>query len=234
MTSLVIFDFDGTLFDTHESISHSIKLTFEAVVPQHALKESDILHYISTGTGLSDTFKALHPSPAEFTAEEEARWTAKYRQVYAEHGQPLIKAFPGARELLDHLRSEDIPVAIVSNKGVSAVVTALENNNMIEFFPQVLIVGDKTPGATRKPDTASYEKVLVPALEKEYGLSSIDASTVLEVGDTVADIQFARNIGGKSCWCRFGYGDKTLCEDLKPDYTVDSLLEVIPLVSKRH
>jgi phosphoglycolate phosphatase len=36
MTTLVIFDFDGTLFDTHESISQSIKLTFDALLPDQA------------------------------------------------------------------------------------------------------------------------------------------------------------------------------------------------------
>lgn len=233
MASLVIFDFDGTLFDTHTSISHCMKLTFDALLPDNAPKETEIQRYISTGAGLSDTFRALQPSAVtNFNEEAEACWTAKYREFYAEHGQPLIRAFPGARDLLEHLRTANIPVAIVSNKGVSAVVTALENNNLLEYIPTDLIIGDKTAGATRKPDTASYEKVLVPILKEKYGIHSIDASQVLEVGDTVADIQFARNIGGKSCWCRYGYGDKVECQNLRPDYIVDSLVDVIPLVAK--
>lgn len=232
MTSLVIFDFDGTLFDTHVSISHCIKLTFDALLPDNAPDEEDVQRYISSGAGLSDTFKALNPSKNDFNADTEAQWTAKYRELYAEHGQPLIRAFPGARELLQHIRSANIPIAIVSNKGVAAVLTALKNNDLIDFIPKDLIVGDKTEGATRKPDTASYDKVLLPILQSNYGISAIDSTKVLEVGDTVADIQFARNIGGKSCWCRFGYGDRGQCEELKPDYTVDSLTEVIPLISK--
>lgn len=227
MFSLVIFDFDGTLFDTHESIVHSIQRTFEAL--SHEVPPSaSILRYISAGTGLSDTFRALNPS---LSTEDEAVWEAQYRATYAEHGQPLIRAFPGARELLVHLREAKIPIAIVSNKGAAAIATALENNGLSEFFPADLIVGDKTPGATRKPDLASYDKVLVPTLREKYGITNVSTASVLEVGDTIPDIQFARNIGGKSCWCRFGYGDKEECERLKPDYTVDSLLEVISLVS---
>lgn len=230
MASLVIFDFDGTLVDTHESISHSIKLTFDALSPTKSPSETEVQRYISSGTGLSDTFRALTASVGvAFDADTEAEWTAKYRQVYASDGQPLIKPFPGAKELLAHLTERKIPIAIVSNKGVSAVVTALEKNGLSQYVPRELIVGDSTPGATRKPDTSSYHKVLVPVLQEQYGISTLDAARVIEVGDTVADIQFAKNIGGKSCWCRFGYGDVEACQNLQPDYVVDSLQQVIDI-----
>ncbi|KAJ6781069.1 hypothetical protein PWT90_03050 [Aphanocladium album] len=230
MASLVIFDFDGTLFDTHESISHSIKLTFDALSPTQTPSESEVQRYISSGTGLSDTFRALTASVGvPFDQETEARWTAKYREVYATDGQALIKPFPGAEALLRHLARREIPVAIVSNKGVAAVVTALERGGLADCVPRELIVGDSTPGATRKPDPSSYTAVLLPAVQARwYGgvPGGLDAGKVLEVGDTVADVQFARNIGAKSCWCRFGYGDAKACEELKPDYVVDSLEEV--------
>ncbi|KAK8140327.1 hypothetical protein PG984_000393 [Apiospora sp. TS-2023a] len=55
----------------------------------------------------------------------------------------------------------------------------------------------------------------------------IDASSVLVIGDTEADIRFAANIGGAvSVWCRYGYGDKGACEKLEPGFTVDSLGEI--------
>jgi phosphoglycolate phosphatase-like HAD superfamily hydrolase len=59
--SLAIFDFDGTLFDTHESISQTIKLTFEAVLPTQTPPEAEIYRLIASGAGLTDTFKA-HPA----------------------------------------------------------------------------------------------------------------------------------------------------------------------------
>ena len=227
MTSLVIFDFDGTLFDTHQSIEHSIKLTFDALLPAHAPPQSEIHRLISSGAGLADTFRALHPdAAATFTADEEEKWIAKYRQLYATDGQLLIKAFPGAKETLDKLKDHNVPIAIVSNKGVAAVKTALERNGMKGYIPEDLIIGDKTPGAQRKPDPASFVNVLVPTLQAQYGLGNIDASSVLVVGDTVADIQFASNIGGRACWCRYGYGDQDACRKLDPEFIADSLIEV--------
>ncbi|KAK2873335.1 hypothetical protein FQN49_002431 [Arthroderma sp. PD_2] len=225
MTSLAIFDFDGTLFDTHESIEQSIKLTFEALLPAHVPPQSEIHSLIASGAGLSDTFRVLHPSVEAYTAAAD-EWTAKYREVYATHGQLLIKAFPGAKEILDDLKTYGIPIAIVSNKGVAAVKTALERNGMAGYVPEDLIIGDSTPGAQRKPDPTNFTDILMPTLKTQYGVVDINASRVLVIGDTVADIQFARNIGGRACWCRYGFGDQDACRNMDPDLIVDSLLEV--------
>ncbi|KAL7926495.1 HAD-like domain-containing protein [Trichoderma austrokoningii] len=232
---LVIFDFDGTLFDTHASISHSIKLTFDTLLasPQDTPSEAEIHRLISSGAGLQDTFRTLQPldnaaaEKPQWTTELEERWIATYRELYAQHGQPLIKPFPSAVELLQQLKQSGVVVSIVSNKGVAAVVTALNGNGFGGVVDEELIVGDKTPGATRKPDTASFTNVLLPRLkDTKYEIEGMeDGRDVLVVGDTVADIQFAANIGAKSVWCRYGYGDRRACEGLKPDYTVDSLAE---------
>ncbi|KAE8373380.1 HAD-like domain-containing protein [Aspergillus bertholletiae] len=228
-TTLAIFDFDGTLFDTHESISHTIQLTFNALLPTHAPPQPEVHRLIASGAGLSDTFRALHPDPTAFSAQEND-WIEKYRALYATHGQLLIKAFPGAQELLTSLRAEGVPVAIVSNKGVAAVKTALERNGLAGYVPEDLIVGDKTPGAQRKPHPASFVDVLVPTLAGSFGVTVEAADGVLVVGDTVADIQFARNIRGRVCWCRYGYGDREACEGLAPDFVVDSLTDVVGIV----
>ncbi|KAB8071748.1 HAD-like domain-containing protein [Aspergillus leporis] len=222
--TLTIFDFDGTLFDTHASITHTIKQTFTTLLPTQTPPEPEIHRLIASGASLPDTFRALHPNPETFTEET---WITTYRTLYATHGQTLIQAFPGAEELLTTLNARKIPVAIVSNKGVEAVKTALERNGLGGLVPENLIIGDKTPGAVRKPDPASFGKVLVPVLRERYGWvgggEAGDGDGVLVVGDTVADVLFARNIGAKVVWCRFGYGEREVCEGLGPDFVVDSL-----------
>ncbi|CAG8402112.1 unnamed protein product [Penicillium salamii] len=226
MTSLVIFDFDGTLFDTHESISQTIRLTFHALLPAHTPPQNEIYSLIASGSGLTETFKKLYPFPVEFTATVENEWIEKYRSIYAIHGQPLVKAFPGAKDLLTEINSLGIPIAIVSNKGAEAVKTALRRNDLYGMVPEDLIIGDKTPGAKRKPDPSSFCNVLAPTLQQRSS-GQIMASQVLVVGDTIADIEFARNIGSKVCWCRYGYGDREACQALGPDFVVDALGDVV-------
>ncbi|KAJ5344511.1 hypothetical protein N7452_002515 [Penicillium brevicompactum] len=229
MASLVIFDFDGTLFDTHESISQTIKLIFDTLLPSHTPPQDEVLRMIASGAGLTETFTTLHPYPAEFTPAVENEWVEKYRSLYNTHGQALVKAFPGAKDLLTELTALGIPTAIVSNKGVAAVKTALERNGLEGLVPEDLIVGDKTPGAKRKPDPSSFTDVLAPALQRKYGVR-IAGQKVLVVGDTMADIEFARNIGSQVCWCRYGYGDREACQTLGPDFVIDSLGNVVEIV----
>ncbi|KAJ0333042.1 hypothetical protein COL922a_011163 [Colletotrichum nupharicola] len=229
-TGLVVFDFDGTLFDTHSSIEETVKLTFASLLPSTPLPAlADIRRLISSGPGLADTFRALHPSPA---ALDQDRLIAEYRRLYAlDHSQSLIRAFPGAEQVLEHLRQPKIPVAIISNKGVQAVRAALRNDGLDGHVLEDLIVGDKTPGATRKPGVGSFADVLVPKM-REAGLvdAVVDVSRVLVIGNTVTDIQFARNIGGRACWARYGYGERVKCEELRPDFTIEKLMDVMTII----
>ncbi|KAJ4251486.1 hypothetical protein NW762_011471 [Fusarium torreyae] len=226
----VIFDFDGTLFDTHRAISHSIKLTFDSLLPTSAPAEFEIQKLIGRGWGLKDVLNVLHPSPDSFDQDE---WTSTYRRIYNDEGQSLVSPFDGAKKLLKTLYARNISIAIVSNKGVAAVETALKNNGMDGIIPKDFIIGDNTPWATRKPDPGSYFNVLVPALSARGFSKDIDVSKILVVGDTEADRQFAFNIGGaRSVWCRYGYGDKATCEKLAPDFTINSLDEVEGLVDR--
>jgi phosphoglycolate phosphatase len=130
---------------------------------------------------------------------------------------------------LDQLKARNATVAIVSNKGVAAVATALENNSLAGYVPDYLIIGDSTPGATRKPHSGSFTDILVPALAARR--VRVDPSKVLVVGDTVADIKFAANIGARACWCRYGYGEKDECAKLAPDFTADSLADVMQVAT---
>lgn len=237
---LIIFDFDGTLFDTHQSISHCMKLTFDALLPstETAPSHTDIQRLIASGAGLQDTFKALQPAISEdvWTSASEDKWVTTYREFYASHGQPLIQPFAGAKELLTQLKELGIIISVISNKGVAAVVAALANNGLADLVDQNLIVGDTTPGASRKPDTASFTKVLLERLKQMEPVSSkLEAIEngvgVVVVGDTTADIKFAQNIKAKSVWCRYGYGNQVECDALQPDHTIDSLQEIKNLVA---
>ncbi|KAF4221936.1 hypothetical protein CNMCM8980_006178 [Aspergillus fumigatiaffinis] len=230
MTNLVILDFDGTIFDTREAIQHAATLTFTTLLPGHEIPYAKARRLMATGAGLPETFRALHPDPSTFNEEE---WVTTYRSLYAAHEEKFTKPFPGLRELLTGLHSRRIPIAVVSNKAVPPIKTALERTGLAKFVPEVLIIGDGTPGAKRKPDAASFTEVLVPRLKGVYGEGfEVDPRRVLMVGDTITDLKYARNIGARGCWCRFGQGDKEECDSFGPDYAVDSLAEVLEIAVK--
>lgn len=227
-SKLIILDFDGTLFDTHAAIAHSITKAFDVLLPTHVLPQSNVQQAIGSGRGLKDVLTRLHPDPNTLSEEE---WTSTYRRIYAEEGQKLVKPYTGAENLLRRLHSQNIPIAIVTNKNVAAVTTALDNHGLGNLIPEELIIGDRTPGATRKPDPASYFNILLPALAKRGLVKGFDGLDVVVVGDTEMDLRYASNIdGARAIWCRYGYGDKVACEGLSPYKTVDSLAEVEQII----
>ncbi|KAF7116911.1 hypothetical protein CNMCM5793_005541 [Aspergillus hiratsukae] len=230
MTDLIILDFDGTIFDTREAIQHAAKLTFTTLLPAYEIPYAKARRLMATGAGLPETFRALHPDPSTF---DEEKWVSTYRFLYATHEEKFTRPFPGLRELLAGLHARGIRIAIVSNKAVPAIKAALARTELLEFVPEMLIIGDEIPGFKRKPDGASFAEVLVPRLKAVYGEGfEVEPGRVLMVGDTMADLKYARNIGARVCWCRFGQGDKEECELLKADYAVDSLAEVLEIAAK--
>ncbi|KAI9927572.1 hypothetical protein ASPWEDRAFT_44898 [Aspergillus wentii DTO 134E9] len=227
MFKLAIFDFDGTIFDSHDAITHAISQTF-TTLSTHQPPESEIHRLISSGSDLRLTLTSLHPENASFDMNE---WVTKYRQIYAETSATRSTAYPGAEDVLQFMQAQGIPMAIISNKDVTAVKVALERVDLLKYFPEALIVGDNVPGAEQKPSTASFINVLQPAMKKVYGGGySVEGKDVLMVGDTVADIQFARNIGSQVCWCSYGQGNKAVCEKLEPDLTIDAFVDFIGLI----
>jgi phosphoglycolate phosphatase len=247
-TQLVIFDFDGTLFDTHESIAHTLALAFTKTLPPDTPipTETEISHAISTGASLPATITLLYPGPPEsglspssdpipvLTSTLLENYLKTYRSLYNLHGLPYIKPFPHVHELLKHLRSCSIPIAIVSNKGIAAVRAVLAQSELSSFVD--VIIGDGEPaGAPRKPDPGSWSTILKPTFEKHASVQQgssggLEAQNVIVVGDTVADIQYAQNVGAKCVWCRYGYGVEEECMALRPDFVINGLEEVLKIV----
>ncbi|KAL5341567.1 HAD-like domain-containing protein [Aspergillus crustosus] len=231
MFKLIIFDFDGTLFDSFEAIATSVLRTFETLAPDVAAATDDLYSLIAVGAAPEITFRALQPDAAALDNFDEEKWVQKYRELYAVHGQPLTKPYPGAKEVILAIQERNIPIAIISNKAAAAVKTALENTGLNGLIPESLIIGEPMFEGKRKPNPAGYTDILLPRLKEVYGEDVLaKEGEVLMVGDTVTDILFARNIGTPVCWCRFGQGNAEECEKLKPDFTIDALPDFLTVI----
>ena len=213
---LAIFDFDGTLCATHDAIVHCIGLCFEHY-GRRAPSSSQIRETISRGIGLADTFRALDAVGASDNDVLDA-WVRIYREYYnSDHGRSRTYLFPNARAVLEAISAAGMGIVVVSNKGEKAIQIALDQFQIKPFIS--LLICDR-PGAKMKPDPACFTEVIQPAL------GVIPSDQTIVIGDTVADIQFARNIGARSCWVSYGYGEPSQCRALAPDSIVGSLTEL--------
>jgi phosphoglycolate phosphatase len=110
---LIVFDFDGTLFDTHASIVHCISQTFTQLSPPNTSHPafSAIRVIIATGAGLSEIFETLHAGPIA----DMDHWITTYRSFYVSEGLALITAFPYA-EVCRLLSQRVFNMLIVRNR----------------------------------------------------------------------------------------------------------------------
>jgi phosphoglycolate phosphatase len=212
VVELYIFDFDGTLCATHEAIAHCLLRTFDYYSePQPAA--AAITAAIRSGIGLAETFARLRNHGLQ--PHEADGWAATYREFYnSGDGQGRTYLFPGVEEALAHVRDSGGAIAVVSNKGEVSVRHALAHFGIARYVD--LVVGDR-PGIASKPNPGSYHQIIAPAFP------GITPAETMIIGDTAADIVYARNIGAVACWACYGYGDAEWCSGLAPDIILEDI-----------
>jgi phosphoglycolate phosphatase len=219
---LLILDFDGTLCVTHEAMIYCMRQTFAAFdMPRPA--EADIRRTIGMGIGLEETFASLNPILNSEPTPAMSSWIATYRRIYnSGEGQARTHLFPAVRSVLRKISDSGIAVVLLSNKGKVAVRAAMERFRIAEF---ISLAACDAPGIQKKPDPDTFVRVIRPAFPH------IAPAETLVVGDTSADILFARNVVVDSCWASYGYGRAEECLPLKPTFTIERFTDLGTILS---
>ncbi len=222
---LVIFDYDGTICATKEAIIYCMQEAFRF----HNLPIPSVERIFSTitnGIGLEDSFKQIivetyfmdTSAPVYKEGVNAKAWIETYRELYRENADERCSLFSDAYEVLKKMYQQGMAIVVASNKGVVAIEASLARFDLDKYVS--LVVGD-TPGIKKKPDPMLYDKII------KQKFSFIHLHEILVVGDTTADLSFAKNIGVDSCWASYGYGLHEACINMKPTYTITSLNDLI-------
>jgi phosphoglycolate phosphatase len=217
---VIVFDYDGTLFDTRPAIFHCIQRAFAKCGRPIPAFEA-IAGTVRTGLPLQETLFDLDKNlRAEQTALNEIVRT--YRKIYLDEGAPRAKPFVGVRDALQDIHAIGAKSVVVSNKGIAAIRQSLDQNQL-SFFVDV-IFGDE-PGLPKKPDPAIVLDHILPRYAR------LRREQTLVVGDTKIDILLARRTGIPCCWASYGYGETERCRALKPEYEISSIEQLPALVA---
>lgn len=188
---LLIFDWDGTLVDSIDRIVESIEVA--ALACDLPVCERQAIRGI-IGLGLPEAFAVLYPSV------DPATCYAGFRQAYAEHylclEQQPSAMFAGVREALDAFRQEGYALAVATGKSRLGLDRVLEGHGLSEFF-DITRCADETAS---KPEPLMLEQILQHC--------AVSAEQALMVGDSVFDLQMARN--AKVDAVAVGYGAQSL------------------------
>ena len=215
----VLFDLDGTLFDTAPDFIVVLnQLRHQEQLPP--LPAEDIRAVVSNGARamVSLGFGRDEGDP-NFDALRQ-----RFLDLYLAHLAVETVLFPGMETLLNTLAGRGIAWGVVTNKPAAYTVPLMRAFGHLPAPGAVICPDDVTK---RKPDP---EPVLLACSQ-----IGCDPKEAVYVGDHERDIRAGRNAGMPTIACRFGYieeGDDPA--NWGADHLVDTADEIWPLLQKHY
>ncbi|MBR3988304.1 MAG: HAD-IA family hydrolase [Clostridia bacterium] len=126
----VIFDVDGTLFDTSQGIFSCIQFVLDSMnYPQ--LEVDKLRKFI--GPPVYDSFMAI----CGMSSEEAKKATQLYRSSYVEKFISFSKLYDGMADLINELKNNGVKIGIATMKTGPQIEKLLDIFNLTETFDSV-------------------------------------------------------------------------------------------------
>ncbi|WP_304303745.1 HAD-IIIA family hydrolase [Pseudacidovorax intermedius] len=204
---LIAFDWDGTLYDSTAVIVRCIQ---EAVVDVGGRRPSDQDAAWVIGLGLAE---ALARAAPDVPPEKYRELGERYRFHYLRHQDDLV-LFDGVLPLLDALAARGHKLAVATGKSRRGLDQALHTVALRHRF-DASRTADETFG---KP----HPRMLLELMEE----LDVTPERTLMIGDTVHDLQLARNAGCASVGVGYGAHSTEGFEVLGPLHVAHSVAEL--------
>lgn len=188
--STIIFDLDGTLIDSSDSILAAFKGSFDALglTPFRTLAPEIV------GPPLRETLALLSGSDDSVLLD---RLAAAFKESYDTDGYRQTTVFPGVREMLSTLLAWKVPLYIATNKRIKPTELIVEYLGWSECFSGVFSLDAVQPVAASKGELLNH-------LVGKYRMCT---ATTLYVGDRVEDEFAARQAKIDFVYASWGYGE---------------------------
>lgn len=204
---LIVFDWDGTLFDSTALIARCIQ---DACRDLGAQVPSDADAAYVIGLGLQD---ALRHAVPELPATRYPELGLRYRHHYFAR-QHELSMFPGTLEMLQALKGREHKLAVATGKGRRGLDEALAHAQLKGLFD-----GTRTADETAsKPDPRMLHELM-----HEFGT---EPARTLMIGDTTHDLQLAVNAGTARVAVSYGAHDHESFSEFAPLAIVHSTPEL--------
>jgi pyrophosphatase PpaX len=208
----VLFDLDGTLIDSTrliiESYHHTMRIHRGRTFP-------DSEWIAGLGTPLRVQFRRFTDDPVEVE-----HMIATYREWNLAHHDAMVRAFPGAVDMVRTLKAAGASLGIVSSKNGHGVRLGLGLCGFDGLF-DVIVTSDDLEAS--KPDPAP---VLAAVARLDTGPNS-----TLFAGDSPHDIAAGRDAGVHTAACLWGPFERARLAAERPDFFVDSFRQLADLIA---
>ena len=207
---LLVFDLDGTLTESSETIYQTTIKTFEYFGRKVHLLKKELDKRI--GEHFQTIFDDLN-----IQVDDVEEFINVYKTIYFDFIN-TTKLYPGAEEALLSLKESGKKIALLTTKGQDQAQNILHHFKLEKYFDDIM---GRRNGLGHKP---SPEPLLLIC-----NALSVSSEQTLMVGDTEVDIQCGKNAATKTCAVTWGYRTKEILEKEKPNYIVNNFYQLLSI-----
>ncbi len=208
----IIFDWDGTLFNSVPIIEYALKKSFvESGLPEPAGEDC---RYI-IGLGFRESLDHLHKG---LTEGQILRIVKAYRRHYL-GGEKEGALFEGLRDLLEALVNKGHKLGVATGKSRKGLSRVLSNLQLEEYFLATRCA-DETDS---KPSPKMLHELLA-----ETGFAN---EAAVMIGDTTFDMQMAKDCPIDSVAVTYGAHERAALEEIQPGHLCHTPAELIELLT---
>ncbi len=217
---MVLIDLDGTLVDSVPDLAYCVD-EMMTVLGQSARGEARVRHWVGNGVERLVKRALLDRLDGEPAAADFQRALPIFMALYKDNVSKRSQLYPGVKDGLEFLRGAGYKLGCITNKAEAFTVPLLKDLGVYDYF-QIVVSGDTLP--VKKPDPA-------PLLHAAK-FFNVAADQALMVGDSISDVQAARNAGFQIVCLSYGYNHGVDIREARPDAVIDSLAELSGLLAK--
>ena len=211
-----IFDLDGTLTNTLESMTYSVNLTLEEMGLSKITKDQCRLF---VGNGARVLMEKSLKAAGDTDASRIEEGMEIYGRIFDQNCTYHVTPYEGIPEMLKALKDKGIHLAVLSNKPdrqTVIVVKAIFGEELFDYAQ-----GQKE-GIRRKPEPDG-----VWYLMEQMHVSKEEC---LYIGDSEVDAATGRNAGLKTIGVLWGFRDRKTLETAGADDLIDRPDELLQFV----
>ena len=211
---LVIFDFDGTLADTHRTIIATVQQTLLEL--GHPIASEEVITS-TIGLPLRDCYRHYLPELDDAGLDACEATHHHLFDINRKTNPPVT--FPHVVETLKWLREQGIKTTIASSRTSFSLRDLLNDMSIADLFDYVLGSEDV---AQAKPDPE-------PVLQTLRAMN-IPAGHTLVVGDMGVDILMGARAGCKTVGVTFGNCSLVELQEAGADFIIDNMTELMNIL----
>lgn len=182
----VVFDIDGTLFDTKPGIIKAINYVLRKF-------GKDIIPYERENEFIGPPVKQSFIKLCGFSVDEAEKATALYRQIYVDKFISESIPYDGLTEVLGLLKQEGFVL------GIATMKTRKQVDRLLEIFGYRDIFDDIE---CAKEDGSLSKRQMLERIKRDY----LGCDEFFMVGDTESDMNAADAVDYEFIFAKYGYG----------------------------